>query len=79
MQSQISDADLKRLTRSQITALQTVLEIQKSGHIPANYRQHFSTLVLRALNFDDLCIVIRALLSTIHLAQGAAKKAEAAL
>jgi hypothetical protein len=79
MQSPISDSDLGKFTRTQIEALKTILEIQKSGHIPANYRQHFSTLVLRALNFDDLCIVIRALLPTIHLAQGAAKKAEAAL
>jgi hypothetical protein len=61
--------DAGRFTRTQATALSTVLKIQRAAHVSPNYRQHLSTLVLRALPFDDLCIVTEALLSTIHLAQ----------
>jgi hypothetical protein len=61
--------DAGKFTRTQVTALSTVLKIQRAAHVSPNYRQHLSTLVLRALPFDDLCVVTEALLSTIHLAQ----------
>jgi hypothetical protein len=68
--------DVDRFTRSQAQALTTVLELQRAVHLSPNYKQHLSTLILRALPFDDLCVVCQALIPTIHLAQGAAKKAE---
>jgi hypothetical protein len=70
--------DVGMFTRIQISALGTVLEIPKAGHVSPEYRRHLSTLILRALPFDDLCIVTKALLPTLHLAQAAAKKMEVA-
>jgi hypothetical protein len=52
--------DAGKFTRTQLTALGTVLEIQRAAHISPDYRRHLSTLVLRNLTLDDLSIVIKA-------------------
>lgn len=65
----MKELDTRGFTRTQATALTTILEVQRAAHISPNYRQHLSTLILRALSLDDLCIVTKALLSTLHLAQ----------
>lgn len=63
------EVDTREFTRTQATALTTILEVQRAAHLSPDYRRHLSTMILRALSFDDLCTVTRALIPTLHLAR----------